>query len=385
MSIASRFKQRNEVGWGRIIFCVLFSCFGSVFVYVFSLQPLMVWISASSWQETPCAITSSTVDTSRGKSTTYRVNIHYKYSFNGRAYESGRYDGINFSSSGYDGKREIVDQYPAGLKTVCYVDPQHPTEAVLSRSFPTALYWTWFTWLFVIIPMGVLYVTKYPQSRLNLRRIRSTHVKAFSETLGPVALKPKMGPGKKALGILFFALFWNGIVSVFVVTIFRQGGYFSLMGLFLVPFVLVGIGLIVWVVYQFLALFNPRPVLVLSSNAVCLGEKFLAEWKISGRVDRFEKFRVLVEAREEVTYRRGTSTYTDKSVFFSSALVDESSSSGMSRSSTGHAEFAVPLDTMHSLDAPNNKIVWYVRIIGEIPRWPDMDEEFEFKVNPFSS
>jgi hypothetical protein len=43
---------------------------------------------------------------------------------------------------------------------------------------------------------------------------------------------------------------------------------------------------------------------------------------------------------------------------------------------------------MHSFAAKNNKIVWTLHVRGEIPRWPDVDDEFPFTVlahanNPF--
>ena len=41
-----------------------------------------------------------------------------------------------------------------------------------------------------------------------------------------------------------------------------------------------------------------------------------------------------------------------------------------------------PADTMHSFAGENNKIVWSIKVEGEIPIWPDVNEEFEIKVLP---
>jgi hypothetical protein len=68
-------------------------------------------------------------------------------------------------------------------------------------------------------------------------------------------------------GLTLVALFWNGIVSVFlwqVVASWRQGQPNGCLTAFLIPFVLVGLGLIYAVGRQFLVLFNPRPHITLT-------------------------------------------------------------------------------------------------------------------------
>jgi hypothetical protein len=39
---------------------------------------------------------------------------------------------------------------------------------------------------------------------------------------------------------------------------------------------------------------------------------------------------------------------------------------------------------MHSLDAPHNKIVWMLRVTGEIKSWPDIDESYALVVQPLA-
>jgi hypothetical protein len=40
---------------------------------------------------------------------------------------------------------------------------------------------------------------------------------------------------------------------------------------------------------------------------------------------------------------------------------------------------------MHSFEASNNKIVWAVKLHGEIAKWPDVDFEFPITVLPASA
>jgi len=86
-----------------------------------------------------------------------------------------------------------------------------------------------------------------------------------------------------------------------------------------------------------------------------------------------------VEGREEVTYRRGTSTATDKKVFATFELVNVGHS-GILR--TGSVQLKIPADTMHSFDSRNNKVIWAIQVQGDIPRWPDIKDEFPLTIQP---
>ena len=49
---------------------------------------------------------------------------------------------------------------------------------------------------------------------------------------------------------------------------------------------------------------------------------------------------------------------------------------------TGHASIALPVESVPTWKSDNNKIVWVIRVNGEIPRWPDLKEEFVIEVHP---
>jgi hypothetical protein len=48
----------------------------------------------------------------------------------------------------------------------------------------------------------------------------------------------------------------------------------------------------------------------------------------------------------------------------------------------GKVKLTVPQNAMPTFSAPHNRIAWAIRVCGEIRRWPDVDEEFEFNVLP---
>jgi hypothetical protein len=197
-----------------------------------------------------------------------------------------------------------------------------------------------------------------------------------------VTLKPRWSPWGKVLGMLFFALFWNGITGVFVwqvIQSWRSGRPEWFLTIFMIPFVLIGLVLIGAVFNFVLALWNPRPTLRLTPGTPRLGQTMSLEWEFSGRVRVIERLRVYLEGREEATYRQGTRTSTDKSVF---AEIDLANEPGRLDLYSGRVETALPVKTMHSFESDNNKIVWNIRVKGSIARWPDVDEEFPVSVLP---
>jgi hypothetical protein len=143
--------------------------------------------------------------------------------------------------------------------------------------------------------------------------------------------------------------------------------------------VAVGLGLIGGVLYQFMALFNPRPRLTVSRGVLMPGDSIDVGWELTGRADRLRRFQISLEGREEATYRRGTNTRTDKEVFTRIQLTDTTDPFAMQ---SGSAKLKLPPDAMHSFKAANNKIMWVLKVSGDIPRWPDINDEFPITVAP---
>jgi hypothetical protein len=199
---------------------------------------------------------------------------------------------------------------------------------------------------------------------------------------GAAPLKTSSSPRTRLGCALIFALIWNAIVSVFVVDFlsdWRSGHLDGCATLFLLPFVLVGLGLAVLVLYFFLGLFNPRPALKISPSMIALGDTVEIEWETAGNVDRVKAFAITLEGREEATFRRGTSTSTDKSTFAVISLAQSTRGRDLRR---GKAKFTIPADSMHTFTSRNNKIVWLIQVTGDIPRWPDIGEEYPLEILP---
>jgi len=197
-----------------------------------------------------------------------------------------------------------------------------------------------------------------------------------------VALAAATSPKAKLLFALVFASIWNAIISVFLVDVlgsFRRGlpdwGFAAIM----VPFVIIGLGAIGYFFYALLAMFNPRPFVTVSSNPISLDESLEVEWETSGSVERVRSFHVTLEGREEATYSRGTTTSTDRETF---VVLNVARGTGGSEFRRGKGKVAFPAQAMHSFDGGHNKIAWVLRVRGDIPFWPDVEEEYEITIEP---
>ncbi len=375
--------------YGLVAFFAVFAIAGLVMLYPLGIRPIAKTFDARSWAEVPCRVLRGEVrshDSDDG--TTYSVYILYSYEYDGRTYKADRYDFVGGSSSGYQGKARVVAEYEAMPNPVCYVNPKRPSEAVLKRGFHAKLLFVLFPLPFVAMGLGGMYYTwrgkiggkqrtkpwmpkdaKVPR-RDDLAVLRSA-------ATGPVTLKPRYSPFKKLIGVVLAAVIWNGIISIMVLRGFSDSNWFAI--LFSLPFIAVGLGLAGAVVYQFFALFNPRPTLELSSIAIPLGQAAELGWRFAGRVQRIRTFTVTLRGLESATYRRGTRTCTDTHTFYEMELYKTSDSA---TAASGQVGLVLPQETMHSFAADNNSVIWRLEVRGEIRKWPDVRETFPITVAP---
>ncbi|MDB6171590.1 MAG: hypothetical protein JWL59_901 [Chthoniobacteraceae bacterium] len=386
--VSERATKGSSVVFLRL-FGLLFLVVGTVLFYVMALQPAWRIMSARKWSATPCQVLSSRVISNRGnKGTTYSVEVRYAYEFGGRKFEANRYGFFTGSTSGYAGKQAVVDRFPPRSQAVCYVNPNDPNEAVIDRGISSQMWFGLLPLAFVVaggsIIAGAPRMAGRSSSRLRQPQPGIPDSVPAETALpdGPYELKASASPIGRLVGIIFIALFWCGIVSVFVFHVidgWRRGRTEWFLVIFLIPFVLVGLGLLAAIPYQFLALFNPRVRLLVNSRTVPLGGELRVNWTLSGNARKVRRLRLLLEGREEATYRRGTNTSTDKNVFISLPLLDSTESGAIA---AGNANLTIPAGLMHTFVGANNKVLWSLHAKGEILRWPDIADEFEITILP---
>lgn len=382
-----------------ILFFGVFTLVGAGFFYFVTVRPLLTYLAARSWPEVPCEIVSSSVGShtstsgsgsNRSTSTTYSVDIVYRYQIGGREYRSDRYEVMGGSSSGRKGKEAAVARYPSGSKTLCYVNPSDPTDALLHRGLSWFMLIGLLPLLFLLIGLGgffgLIRSALKDRGSVALRGTPSLPVQPSLPTVsgpgGSTILTPSSSPMAKLVGAIFVAVFWNGITGIFVgiaVKSWRSQQPEIFLSLILIPFVLVGIALLGFVGMTFLNLFNPRIALAVNSQSIPLGGTLDVRWNFRGAVSRIRHLRIFLEGREEATYRRGTRTSTDREVFARLPIIETAEPL---RIRDGSAQLVIPDRLMHTWDGGSNEIVWELKVAGEIPRYPDVSEDFHFTVLP---
>jgi hypothetical protein len=360
---------------GAVLFFSLFLLAGVGFLIPTAILPVWRVVASRSWHPTTCTIVSSQVHSERGDhGATYRPDIQYRYTYADKKYQSDR--AWPFSGTfGNQYAAELVRLYRPKHQATCYVNPANPAEAILSRELPLRMMVaSLVAMVFALVGAGGIYFT--------LRRGGTiASPLGISRATSP-ELRVKQGPMTRFFVILLFALFWDGMVSFLlyeVIQSYRRGHGDLCMTIFAIPFVAIGIGFIIGLIYSFLALFNPRPNVTLKRSPLRPGEESDVKWLFTGRSDRITHLTIHLEGREEATYRRGTRTVTDKSIFFRQKIADTARAYEIA---SGTGKLAIPPRTMHTFAARNNKIVWELQVHGEIPNWPDATEQLEIVVLP---
>lgn len=387
-------RARDSRGMGRRIGLgvgLVFTAVGgglSIFLLVIPVARLAV---AVTWIEIPAVVVDSTVRSwATDDGTSYRADVLYEYAAAGRTWRSNRRSFFPLGSSDYSDQKATADRYPAGAAISCFVDPDDPSRSILDRR-PRPVYLIGLFPLVFLLAGAALttYVLRSGRSPTPPTRAPSesgdrlgsskTEVQRAERTLEPAA-----GPVAKVIGVVIVAVIWNGIISVFlwqVVKGFTSGQPEWFLTVFMIPFVLVGLGLVVGIFYTALAAFNPRPKLTISPGSPRLGSRLHLDWTFRGQAGRINHLEIVLEGHEKASYRRGTDTHTDREAFASVVLVKTSSEMEIARGST---DVDIPADTMHSFVSHNNAIVWSLNVHGDIARWPDVMEDFEIEVRPLA-
>lgn len=349
-------------------------------------RPVLQMIDARGWTATTCEILSSGVRRTEGEEgATYRVEVSYRYAVGGQPFTGSRYKFVGGATSGVRRKAEAVRRLAPGTQVECFVNPDNAAESVIVRGPTGDLAFGLFPLAFAVVGAWGLWgasLGRGPLGRQLTTRPTTHVVYENARPRGWTRLAPIQRRGAKAFGLALFVLFWNGVVAVFVYQIvqsWQQRLFAWPLAIFMVPFVLVGLILMVLAVSAVLEYFNPLPHLTVNSSVLALGDELTLRWAIEGRADKLRHLRITLDGREEAIHRDGSDKHARRETFISLPLVDESAPFGRGG---GTASATIPAGSMHSFDAPNNRVVWYVKLRGDVENWPDMDDEFAIQVTP---
>jgi hypothetical protein len=197
---------------------------------------------------------------------------------------------------------------------------------------------------------------------------------------------PQLKPsGTQRLGrncLTSFGFLWLGFALFWTFMAWRSGG--GMMALFGIPFILIGIAMIVGSFWRVIAGIKVAPPKISISKDRChLGERIGVVYEQAFRMpSEVLDSRIELVFRESATYQQGTDTRTDTHEvvpdFFDGPIKNFEAGELVRESGT----LNIPVDGMHSFVDKHNKLQWFVRVKVDVQGWPDQVEEFEVTVLP---
>ena len=97
----------------------------------------MIWKAwqVQGWVETPCRIEKAKLESHDSDGTTYKATAEYSYRYGGTGYRSTQVGAVggadNIGSFQIDADRELQKHLKSGQPFRCFVNPEHPNQAVL--------------------------------------------------------------------------------------------------------------------------------------------------------------------------------------------------------------------------------------------------------------
>ncbi len=260
-----RSKSTNGGGCFLMFFFCLFLIAGCGVSYFAALKPWLDAYRSQSWSETPCVIMTSevSVSTSKGKSS-YYPKVKFSYTIDGLEYFGERFWFGGGKSSDRVSLENSLKPFQVGGEGVCYVNPNNPYESVLLRESAPGLWIALvFGSIFSVVGLGGMTLgfgmfraerrrkqTSITPSANPLdsdgtsttqrsalfgddshREERTQYATSLAPTTGatytpptclpkkrtgpdePLVLEQSVSRGLKAGGLIFLALFWNGITG----------------------------------------------------------------------------------------------------------------------------------------------------------------------------
>jgi hypothetical protein len=365
-----------------LFFWLAFLVIGSIVSFFIIVLPLIRTIQARDWKAVPCTIISSRVQYhSSDDGTTYSIDILYRYEIDGREYKANRYTFLGGSSSGRRGKQKVVNQHPPGAKKICYVNPRDPTDAVLNRGLSPVMFFGLLPLVFVAIGIAGIRGTLRKGSVLTERNKGGLFSSLPSSVKTSVVLEPKASPFVKFIGGFLVSGFWNGIISLFVfhiIEMWRTGdGMRWFLTLFMVPFVLIGLGMIAFTIHSFFGLFSPRVRMRASHSPVTLGESVELYWEFAGRFDKVRDLRLQLEGREERDEGSGKNRRTNTDVFYTADIAQFTNVNDVK---SGTVLCTIPKEHSPSDTEGAQRVIWAIRLKAQVEMGADLNDEYPITV-----
>ncbi|MEX0711665.1 MAG: DUF3592 domain-containing protein [Pirellulales bacterium] len=344
---------------------------------------------------------------------TYAPRLHVEFEVKGKRYSVwAPYEITDPHMADRDATRKILDRFERGREYPCWYDPRDPQRVVLSRGY------TWYTWLMLLLPISLIaigggglsyYVWGWGKSAERRAALagRSQRLDFFDREPDsqpwfpnvPGAAEVTNSPGTvlafrlpsagNSWGLaagLIGCLIWNAVVSVFAVMAVRNhlaGQPDWRLTLFVVPFALVGLGLVIVLVRQLLISTGVGSTIVeISQHPLYPGGAYRVFVSQAGRL-KMNWLAVSLICEEEATYRQGTNTRTvQRRVYQHELFRRQDFELQPRRPLEAQCSLDIPAGAMHSFRADHNQVSWKVVVQGNVVHWPDFERVFLVHVYP---
>lgn len=245
------------------------------------VKPMWQSATSNSWEETDATITHSELNNSGDSS---HVEIHFRYRFRGQEYHSEEFQfGQTGATFGIKEMKAAIEDHPVGKRVIALVNPTTPQHAVINPKVHRTVWIALpFSIPFMLVGicgcslafLGNWAFRKGEHFRAPLRDqaqgILNTAFEYEGEELKGTSLTwTDIEHLKTGFVLILTSIFWNGIVSVFLVFLFQEENPPTYLALFLTPFTIIGIGLIIASIKSLTK--EPPPGWVIGATKVTLG------------------------------------------------------------------------------------------------------------------
>ncbi|MEN6558422.1 MAG: hypothetical protein ABFC54_09615 [Thermoguttaceae bacterium] len=395
---------------------LLLGCGGTVWM-VFALV-VPEWRVHHEFVETQCKVLDKRILEKRGDDgPLFGPELKIEYNAGGDITTWTHYDIHNAYTSNRQEVEAILDQFAVlsaqGDRTYpCWYDPADPYVVVLVRSYRWGS-WFWLTvpGSFVVIGAGgliyaLLHWGKSAERRAARRRRRAGRnflggravdrrypfVSQSDDTTNSPGTRLRFrlpmvsSPGWALFGLLAVCVLWNALVATYVwvaVKSFLRGEPQWVLTLCLIPFVLTGVGLIVYFLRKLLMTAGVGPTLMeISDHPLRPGRSYRLFLSQSGRLT-IRSLRIWLVCEESATYRQGTNARTETQAVLRLPVFSRERFE-ITSGQPFEAEFDlnVPEGAMHSFKAEHNEVNWSVVVESKMARWPDFRRSFSVILYP---
>jgi hypothetical protein len=383
----------------------------------------IAWLIIPEWRvnhdfaEQSCKVIEKRVVPIQGeKGLLYRPEVKIEYQVEGVAYSPYTFDIHHTLKSTQDEAQAAIAGFTELQSYPCWYDPAEPKIAVLVRGYQ---WWIWPTLLipvsFIVIGIGGLVYTALYWGKSAERRaaaVRSvpapelfdlpanvdskfpyipdgSEITSSPGTRLAYRLPLTHSPGWTILGLLAACIAWNSAVSVFLVVAIRSflaGAPDWPMTLFIMPFLVVGIALVVVFAQLLRQTAGIGPTLVeISDHPLVPGNRYRLFLSQSGN-RTLASVDISLVCEEEAVFRQGTNARTESRQVYRQPLQNGVGATVRPGEPLEmECDLPVPAEAMHSFRASHNQIQWKLLVRGEIVGWHGFERSFPVVVRPWSS